>query len=155
MLNVFSKETGLSSAWGRIFSLYGPHEHPDRLVSSVILSLLRGKQALCTHGTQFRDFLYVEDVAMAFVALLESDIEGAVNIASGQPVALKDIIYKIADKLDRRDLVQLGAMQTKPSDPAVLLADVEKLSKEIRCHPEFDIDKGLELTIKWWKNQVL
>jgi len=35
MLEGFTRQTGVSAAWGRIFFLYGPHEHPHRLVSSV------------------------------------------------------------------------------------------------------------------------
>ena len=97
VLKEYSKVTGLSSAWGRIFFLYGPFENPCRLVPSVILNLLSNKEAPCSHGRQIRDFLYVKDVAAAFVALLVSDVRGPVNIASGKPVALKDIILSIAD----------------------------------------------------------
>jgi nucleoside-diphosphate-sugar epimerase len=96
MFDAFTRQTGLSGAWGRIFFLYGPYEHPARLVSSVIRSILQGEPARCSHGNQIRDYLYVQDVADAFVALLESDIMGPVNVASGCPVALKDIIHKIA-----------------------------------------------------------
>ena len=81
-IETFSKESGLSSAWVRIFFVYGPAEHPNRLVSSVIASLLEGKLIPCSEGNQKRDFLYVEDVASAFVALLESDFCGAINIGS-------------------------------------------------------------------------
>ncbi len=73
-----------TSAWGRIFFLYGPHEHPDRLVASVIRSLLAGEPARTSHGNQVRDYLYAGDVADAFVALLESDVTGPINIASGR-----------------------------------------------------------------------
>jgi len=52
MLDAFSKQTGLSSAWGRIFFVYGPHEHPGRLVSSVIRSVLKGEPAHCSHCKQ-------------------------------------------------------------------------------------------------------
>jgi len=41
-LETFARRTGMSTAWGRVFFLYGPHEHPNRLVSSVIRSLLAG-----------------------------------------------------------------------------------------------------------------
>src|SRR5262245_32458428 len=41
-----------ASAWPRIFFLYGPHEHPDRLVPAVVRSLLAGQPALCSHGRQ-------------------------------------------------------------------------------------------------------
>jgi len=67
MMDAFSRQTGLSSAWGRVFFLYGPYEHSERLVSSVIRSVLKGDPALCSHGNQIRDFLHVEDVASAFV----------------------------------------------------------------------------------------
>lgn len=154
MLKHFSHQTKLSSAWGRVFHLYGPHEHPSRLVPSVICSLLKGEPARCSHGNQIRDFLHVEDVASAFVALLESDVMGPVNIASGQPVALKDVIYKIADKLGRCDLVQLGALPVQDNDPRVLIADVGRLSEKVRWQPKFDFDMGLEQTITWWKNTL-
>lgn len=151
MLDVFSKETGLSSAWGRIFFLYGPHEHPARLISSVICALLQGQPARCSHGNQIRDFLHVEDVADAFVALLESDVMGPVNIASGEPVVLKDVVYKIADTLGKRDLVQLGAIPAQDNEPRVLIADFHRLSDEVGWQAKYDLDTGLEHTIKWWK----
>lgn len=154
LLKEFSRMTGLSSAWGRVFFLYGPHENHNRLVSSVILNLLENKTAPCSHGNQIRDFLHVEDVALAFVALLESDVMGPVNIASGQPVDLKSVICKIADKLGRRDLIQLGALPAPDNDPRVLIADVGQLSEKVRWQPKFDLDMGLEQTITWWKNAV-
>src|SRR3954462_12017060 len=98
-----------SSAWGRIFFLYGPHEPESRLVPSVIRSVLAGREALCTAGTQVRDFMHVDDVGDAFAALVASDVEGAVNIASGRPLALADVIASIARQMDAADLVRLGA----------------------------------------------
>ncbi len=151
MLDFFSQKTGLSSAWGRIFFLYGPHEHPNRLVSSVICSLLEGRSARCSHGNQIRDFLHVEDVAGAFVALLESDVTGPVNIASGQPIALKDVIYRIADRLTRREMVQLGAISTPNNEPPLLVADVGRLLKEVCWQPKYDLEAGLKQTIEWWQ----
>ena len=76
MVSSYADQIGLSSAWGRIFFLYGPHESPHRLVAGVIQKLLRGESALCSHGRQIRDFLHVQDVADAFVALLNSDVRG-------------------------------------------------------------------------------
>ena len=149
----FSKQTGLGIAWGRIFFLYGPYEHPDRLISSVIRALLQGKTAHCSHGKQIRDFLHVEDVASAFVTLLESDVSGAVNIASGIPVSLKEIVFKIGEKLGRQDLIQLGAIQVSPSEPPLLVGDVRRLTYEVGWIPNYNLDRGIEQTIGWWKNQ--
>jgi nucleoside-diphosphate-sugar epimerase len=153
-LEAFADQTGLSSAWGRIFFLYGPYEHPDRLVSSVVRALLQGQPARCTHGNQIRDFLYVEDVADAFVALLESDNRGAVNIASGYPVVLKDVVWKIADKLDRRDLIQLGAVAAPASEPPLIVGDARLLKGGVGWLPKFDLDSGVEQTLDWWRKYL-
>lgn len=155
MLEASARQIGLSAAWGRIFFLYGPHEHPDRLVSSVICSLLKGEPARCSHGNQIRDVLYVEDVAEAFVALLESSVLGAVNVASGYPVALRDIIYKIAEKLDRKDLIQLGVLPVSVDEPHLLVADVSRLTNEVGWLPKYNLDKGLEQAIAWWRSCLI
>lgn len=151
--SAFAEQANLSAAWGRIFSLYGPHEHPARLVSSVAASILKNESAPCSHGEQIRDFLHVSDVADAFAALLDSDVSGAVNIASGRPVAIKDIVHKIADKEGRRDLVRLGALPAPESDPPLLVANVGRLKNEVGWTPEYDLDRGLEDTINWWKTR--
>jgi nucleoside-diphosphate-sugar epimerase len=153
MTSQFSKQTGLSSAWGRIFYLYGPFEDRTRLIPYVINSLLLNQQANCTHGHQIRDFLYVHDVASAFVALLDSKVQGPVNIASCQPVTLQHIIHSIADVLGKSELVKLGAVQAPEDEPPLLLADVRRLSREVGWMPKYSLDEGLKATIEWWRNQ--
>ena len=154
ILSIYSNQFGLSSAWGRIFFLYGPKEHPSRLVSSVIQSILRGETARCSSGEQVRDFMYVADVASAFVALLNSDIQGPVNIASGEAITLKDVVERIAAKLGRPELLELGARSTNLQDPPLLLADISRLKDELGWQPSFDIDCGLDHTIDWWKEEL-
>jgi len=150
----FSKQTGVSSAWGRIFYLYGPFEEQSRFIPSVINSLLLNKPANCSHGRQIRDFLYVEDVASAFVALLQSEVQGAVNIASGIPISLKEVVSKIGEKLKRKDLIRLGTITVSSSEPPLLVADVRRLAKEVGWQPKYDLDRGLEQTIHWWRNYL-
>lgn len=155
ILNHFSNQTKFSYAWGRIFFLYGPYENPNRLVSSIICSLLKDKPARCSHGNQIRDFLHVEDVAGAFVALLESDVMGPVNIASGQPVALKTIIYTVADLLGgKRHLVELGVLPSPENEPHFLVADVRKLGNKVGWKPKIHLEEGLKNAIEWWKRNL-
>ncbi|MBU1152809.1 NAD(P)-dependent oxidoreductase [bacterium] len=154
MTDALTRQSGFSTAWGRIFYLYGPHEHPNRLISSVIRSILQEKPVRCSHGNQIRDFLYVQDVAGAFVTLLESDVIGPVNIASGHPVTLREIIFKIAEKLNREDLIHLGMIPTPVNDPHLLVADTNRLFNKVGWLPKHDLDRGLEKTILWWSNQL-
>lgn len=155
MLRSWCKQTGLSSAWGRVFSLYGPGEHPQRLVASVIRALLRGEVATCGNPSLIRDYSHAEDVASAFVTLLESRLEGAVNIGSGDAVTLRDIVEKIAGKLDGHELIKFRAPQSSPnSEPELLLPDIKRLVST-GWKKKFDLDRGLDDTIDWWKSQTL
>jgi len=154
LLEAWSKQTGLSSAWGRVFFLYGPGEHSSRLVPSVINALLRGEPALCTHGNQVRDFMYVTDVACAFVALLDSQVIGSVNISSGQGVRIKDVVGTIAEQLSRRHLVRFGEIPTVSNEPSELIADVARLRNEVGFRPAFLLDQGISLTIQSAKTML-
>ncbi|MDQ0417050.1 nucleoside-diphosphate-sugar epimerase [Croceifilum oryzae] len=152
LVHSFSELVGLSYGWGRVFFLYGPNEHPRRLVPSVISSILHKEEILCTHGEQYRDFLHVKDVANAFVALLESDIQGTVNIASGQPVQVKELILKIAQKLGYHQPIQFGAIPYPENESTFMAANAERLRHIVGFSPKHTLDSGIEESIQWWKN---
>jgi nucleoside-diphosphate-sugar epimerase len=154
ILSAFSAQQELSLAWGRIFFLYGPYEDPARLVASVIQSLLKGQIARCTSGQQVRDFLYVEDVADAFVTLLASQTKGPINIASGTRVMLREVVEEIGRQINRPDLIQFGALPDSANNPACLVADITRLQKELEWQPNYDLKTGLAHTIEWWKKEV-
>ena len=88
----YCERVGVSLAWGRIFFVFGPGEDPARLGGSVARALTLGEEALCSHGEQVRDFLYSEDLAEAFAALLCSEAVGALNLASGEPTRIRDLV---------------------------------------------------------------
>jgi nucleoside-diphosphate-sugar epimerase len=154
ILDAFARRVKLSAAWGRIFFLYGPNEHPNRLVSYVVRKLLQREQALCSTGEKTRDFLYVKDVADAFVTLLDSDVSGPVNIASGEAVTIRDVVLRIADLLDGNELVQFGSVPTPLDEPQVLVADIKRLHQEVGWSPRWNLGQGLDETINWWRNHV-
>jgi UDP-glucuronate decarboxylase len=150
----FAAEEQLSSAWGRIFFQFGPYEHPDRLVPSVIRHLLMNEEALCTHGRQIRSFLHVADVGAAFAQLLDSDVQGPVNIGSDERIAVADLVDRIALKIGRPELVRLGARSAAPDEPPLLVPDVHRLRDEVRWRPQFSLSAGLSDTIAWWRAQL-
>jgi len=153
--SAFTRQNKIPLAWGRIFFVFGPHEHSNRLVSSVIRALLAGEVANCSHGQQRRDFSFVTDVAEAFVALLDSQVCGPVNIASGQAVEVKDIVLLIANRLDRVHLVRLGAVPASESEPPSIVADVTRLSEEVGWCPRYTLSEALDKAIAWWEEHLL
>ena len=150
----FSHEEQLSSAWGRIFFQFGPHEHPDRLVPSVIRHLLKNEVALCTHGRQVRSFLHVADVGDAFAQLLDSDIQGPVNIGSDERIALADLIDRIAHEIGRPDLVRLDARVAPGDEPPLLVPDVQRLRDELQWRPQLSLNEGIRDAVAWWRGHL-
>jgi nucleoside-diphosphate-sugar epimerase len=154
LLQAYARQAGFTLAWARIFYLYGPHEHRSRLIASVIRSLLAGEPARCSHGNQRRDFLHVQDVADALVAVLDATVDGPINIGSGEAVRLKDLIYRAAGLIGRDDLVQLGVMPVPHDEPPLIVADVTRLREQTGWVPRFDLDRGLSDAVAWWRSEI-
>jgi nucleoside-diphosphate-sugar epimerase len=149
-----ARDRDLSFAWVRLFYQYGPHEDGRRLVPYVIRTLLEGDDALVSRGDQVRDFLHVSDVASAVAAVTESDRTGVVNIGSGHPVRVRDVVGAIAKQLGAERRVRYGARAESPSDPPFICANVERLRSEVGWTPGFDLDEGIRDTIEWWQEKL-
>jgi nucleoside-diphosphate-sugar epimerase len=145
------RRAGIQFAWGRIFFVHGPAEHPDRLVPSVARAVLAGQPAPCSHGRQLRDFLYSADVADAFAALLDSSVWGAVNVASGEPVSIREMVELVAMVAGDVSLVRLGALPARDGDPPELVADVRRLQGEVGWAPQLTLREGVEYSVEWWR----
>ena len=143
--------TGMEVAWPRLFYQYGPYEQVQRLVPSVIVSLLRNQVAKVTKGEQVRDFLHVEDVASAIWAVAQSDLTGPVNIASGKPITVKEIIEKVGKIIDRPELIEYGGLPYNQSDPMFVCADNRLLVLNTAWTPKYDLEQGLRQTVEWWR----
>ena len=151
--SAYAKAAGVQLAWGRIFLCYGPGEDERRLVPSVVRALLAGREAEVSDGEQWRDLMHADDVARAFVALLESPVGGAVNIASGEPVRLAEVIGLIAQEVGRPELIRLGALPRREGDPERLLAEVTRLREEVGFEGRTTLEQGIRNTVAWWRQR--
>ena len=154
VLRAYASQAGVSLAWGRVFFCFGPYEPAGRLFPSVARALLAGREAPVTHGTQLRDFLAVDELGDAFAALLDSAVRGPVNVASGEPIALRELVELIAQAIGRPELVRFGAVDPRPGEPDELVADVARLADEVGWRPREPLDTGIERAVAWWRDQA-
>lgn len=133
----------LSLAWARIFFCYGPGEPKGRLLGDLIKGIKAGETVDCTDGEQSRDFLHTADIGRALAAILDSDLNGAVNVASGTATPVKDLINEVATQMGHPDRVNLGARSRPKNDPNRVVADVSKLHQNTKFRPRFDIKSGV------------
>lgn len=139
----FCAGRGVSFAWGRLFYLYGPGEKAGRLVPLVVSTLGAARELAFSEGRLERDFLHTADAGAAFAALLDSEVEGAVNIASGETVTLRSVVERLAAALGKSDLVRFGARPEPAGEPLRLAADVTRLREEVGWRPAWTLESGL------------
>jgi nucleoside-diphosphate-sugar epimerase len=154
LTEALAAEAGIDVAWGRLFFLYGPGEAQTRLVPSVVRALLCGEPAPVTEGDQVRDFMHVADAGAAFAALLASDVRGAVNIASGTGVAVRQLVELLGAATGRGELIQVGALAGRADEPASLIADVGRLRDEVGFAPRHALAEGIADTVAWWRERL-
>jgi nucleoside-diphosphate-sugar epimerase len=144
----FCAQHGVSFAWGRLFYLYGPGEKTGRLVPLVVNTLSEGRELAFSEGRLERDFLHTADAGDAFAALLDSDVSGAVNIASGETVTLRSVVERLAAALGKSNLVRFGARPEPVGEPLRLAADVTRLRGEVAWTPTRTLEAGLADVLK-------
>jgi len=149
MTTAFAAQVGGGLVWARLFHLYGPHETPMRLVPSLLTALREGRRAETGPAEAIRDFIHVVDAGRALVHLLDSNFDGAINVASGDPIKIGTIARIAACVAGRPDL---QAAPTRPSsDPPALLANISKL-RSTGFKPSIALDRGIAAL---WQDETL
>ncbi len=141
----------------RPFNTYGPRQSARAIIPSIIVQILSGKKRLEVGNTYpTRDFNFINDTINAFIKIAEKDgIDGEViNFGSGKEISIDDLIKKII-KISKSDIeIVYSDERKRPKSSEVdrLLCDNTKAKEILNYEPEFDIDKGLEITFKWFEN---
>jgi nucleoside-diphosphate-sugar epimerase len=153
-ITALAEATGLSSAWARLFYLYGPHEDPRRLIADIASSLVAGREVATSEGHQRRDYMYVVDAGRALAALLASHVTGPVNIATGDAPPVRELVALVAETAGRPDLVRFGARPSDPADPAEIRADTSRLRAEVGWDALTPHPDAVRNTVDWWRAEA-
>ena len=144
----------------RYFNIFGEKQDCDSVYAAVIpifVKKLLNKEAptIDGDGKQSRDFTYVENAVEANLKACLAD-EGALgevfNVAYGGRVYLNDLYWKIC-KLLEVDIRPVYGPE-RPGDIKHSNADIGKAKNILGYHPEYDVDKGLEKAIEWYKENL-
>ena len=147
------RRPGVQAAWARLFHLFGAGEPPERLVPSIIRSVLAGREACCGSGRLVRDFSSVRFAAESLAALACSPVTGPVNIGCGQPRSIAALSRMGALLAGRPDLLRLGALPDRPDDVPVMVADTKRLRLEVGHSRLPVIEDDVRLAISLYRLQ--
>jgi UDP-glucose 4-epimerase len=152
VLETYARMYGIETVVLRLFTPYGPWEHPRRLTPHVILSALKGKAIRLNGGAQQRDFLYISDAveAMRLAAAKPLPRPAVLNICSGQGTAVREMAELIV-RLVGREVPIGGGGATRPDEILRSSGDGSAAAEHLGWRPATSLEEGLQKTIAWWK----
>ena len=140
----------------RIFNAYGTRSRTSGAYGAVFGVFLRQKLAgkpftVVGDGTQRRDFLYVSDVAEAFMAAAETSMVGQVwNLGAGQPQSVNRLVTLLGgEKI---------FIPKRPGEPDCTWADISKITRELGWQPKVSFEEGVQrilAQIDYWREAPL
>jgi nucleoside-diphosphate-sugar epimerase len=140
---------GLSGVTARLFTVYGPGEHPDRLLPSLLGSARTSRPLALTAGIQQRDFTYVEDVAEGLLRLGCSHGEpgDVVNLATGRLATVREFAETAAVVLGiLPGNLHFGAIPTRPEEMRHDPVNIDKIRRILCWMPQTSLAEGIQRT---------
>jgi nucleoside-diphosphate-sugar epimerase len=124
--------------------LYGPGAPTGMLLSSMLETLRKGEPFAMTPGEQLRDFLHVEDVASAVLAILEQRAEGTWNLSSGASCTVRQAAELGATIAKHPELLRIGALPYRQNEVFDYRLDPRELERAVGWLPQIPLSAGLE-----------
>ena len=147
-----AKELGIRHFWVRVGSAYGPYDGEQTMLVSTVRKLLSGKEPSFTSGEQNWDFLHSDDIALAFEALVKSDIKGDLFVigADGSH-KLKKYLGVLGSKFNI-DIDQYLDRRGGPTSIGLQI-DSTKLREAINWSPTINFNIGIDTLIDYCKSK--
>jgi nucleoside-diphosphate-sugar epimerase/glycosyltransferase involved in cell wall biosynthesis len=137
----------------RLYSVYGPLEDSSRLIPNLLRHALVGKLPPFVDPNTSRDFVYVDDVCVAFIMAatkMQPEIYGeSFNIGSGIKTTIADLAEITCTAFDITEEPQYGKMEGRAWDLAEWYSNSEKAKTFLGWQPAYDLKAGLKVSADW------
>jgi nucleoside-diphosphate-sugar epimerase len=145
MTQAWSERDRIPVLWLRPFVVYGPGQQGNMLIPYALRQALRGLPANFTDGRQRRDFVHVDDVAEAFLVACRCATPGftAVNVGSGQGIAVVDVIEHLGSWFTPPPKFRLGSVPRRPAEPDEQVAVIDRAQELLGWRPAVAWQDGL------------
>jgi len=160
----------LVRAWGHTYGLpvlvtncsnnYGPHHFPEKLIPLMIIKGLAGEPLpIYGHGSNVRDWLYVDDHARALTRVFEAGTPGETYLVGGNAERTNiEVVQRICASLDRHrprkdgrsHLEQITHVPDRPGHDLRYAVDATKLKATLGWKPIESFETGIERTVRWY-----
>ena len=151
------------STWARLYAtpnvvlrlgnVYGPRQNPHGEAGVVAIfsgRLLDGEQpALRGEGKPTRDYVYVSDVAHAFIAAADGERAGTYNVGTGRETSTARVLEILQEAAGTA--VEPEQVELQPGELQASAIDSSRIETELGWHPTVEIEDGLGQTLDWYR----
>ncbi len=143
----------------RPFNNYGPRQSLRAIIPTIISQIICNfKKIKIGNIYSSRDFVFVKDTAKILIKLMEYEniIGNEINIATSNAIVIKDLINKIALKMNYEPVIEVDEIRLRPLSSEVdkLLGANKKLLNILGNFNFTSLDEGLDITIDYFKKDI-
>jgi UDP-glucose 4-epimerase len=155
-LSYYQRVSGLQMVNLRYANVYGPRQDPDGeagVVAIFIQKLLNNEQAIVYgNGRQTRDFIYVEDVVEANLAVMGQETQGTYNVGTGEETSINDVLRILVGHTNSTCKELHGP--AKHGEQVRSVIDSSKIRQELSWEPRTELNEGLKRTIDYFRERM-
>lgn len=144
---------GLSYISLRYGNVYGPRQDPFGEAGVVAIftqaMLKNGKPIINGNGKQTRDYVYVADVVKANLLAVKYDKSGIFNVGTEKQTSVNEIFQKLTQITGFKGKEIHGP--AKPGEQRTSCLNCQKIRKELGWEPKVRLNKGLKMTVEYFK----
>jgi nucleoside-diphosphate-sugar epimerase len=156
----------ISSAYGRMFHAlyntpvvilrpfmtYGPAQARDKLIPSVVLSLMQGIPPRLTTGRVRGDWIYIGDVVDAFIsAAATPGIDGQTfDVGAGSLISVRTLVDKLLSLMGSSIVPLFGAIPNRPLEQEIV-ANTRPAMERLGWRATTSLEDGLRETAVWYR----
>ncbi|HTL62145.1 MAG TPA: NAD-dependent epimerase/dehydratase family protein [Nitrospira sp.] len=155
-LSYFQRVSGLQAVSLRYANVYGPRQDPEGeagVVAIFIQKMLNNEQpVIYGNGRQTRDFVFVDDVVEANLAMMGQETQGTYNVGTGVETSINDLFRILVQHTGSNCKEMHGP--AKKGEQARSVIDSTKLRHEVSWEPKADLTEGLKKTVEYFRARL-
>ncbi len=132
---------------------YGPRARRGTVIAIFIRKALNGEPlTIFGDGLQYRNFIYVEDLAEGNVAALKDvAVNQTYNLEGIRPISIREVAETVKKLMGN---VAIEYKEARPGDYGGTVVSAAKAKKELGWEPKVDFEEGIRRYIEWYKENV-
>ncbi|WP_455378091.1 NAD-dependent epimerase/dehydratase family protein [Petrachloros mirabilis] len=154
-LSYYQRVSGLQVVSLRYANVYGPRQDPEGeagVVAIFIRKMLNNEQAVINgNGRQTRDFVFVDDVVEANLAVMGQETQGVYNVGTGEETSINDLFRVLIQHTGSTAKEMHGP--AKKGEQARSAIDNAKLRNDVSWEPKTDLNEGLRRTVEYFREK--